>query len=205
MIGDTIKMATKTDSADFPGMEMTLTRAGCDACTPAAPAAPATPAPPTRLRRGDPAAVGGKFASWQVGSACGGRSVLASRRCDGAEHFIASHGFARPYGAGVFVVAHTLGSSATADSTLGYFRPSLREDLMRAEMPARQRAIPPETPNHPTDEDLSPGTQVCAFRMGQSLRGLGFGFAGIVGVGRQREFWLRRPIFGGEQPRLGGQ
>lgn len=45
--GDTIKMATKSDSADFPGMEMTLTRAGATPATPAAPAAPATPAPPT--------------------------------------------------------------------------------------------------------------------------------------------------------------
>ena len=42
--GDTIKMATKSDSGDFPGMELTLTRAGA---TPAAPAAPATPAAPT--------------------------------------------------------------------------------------------------------------------------------------------------------------
>ena len=41
--GDTIKMTTKTDSADFPGMELTLTRVKD---TPAAPAAPATPAAP---------------------------------------------------------------------------------------------------------------------------------------------------------------
>ena len=41
--GDTIKMTTKSDSGDFPGMEFTLTRAKD---TPAAPAAPATPATP---------------------------------------------------------------------------------------------------------------------------------------------------------------
>ena len=35
--GDTIKMTTKSDSADFPGMELTLTRVKD---TPAAPAAP---------------------------------------------------------------------------------------------------------------------------------------------------------------------
>jgi hypothetical protein len=44
--GDTIKMATKTDSGDFPGMELTLTRAKAAPATPAAPAAPATPAAP---------------------------------------------------------------------------------------------------------------------------------------------------------------
>jgi len=42
--GDTIKMSTKTDSGDFPAMELTLTRAKADA--PAAPAAPAPPPPP---------------------------------------------------------------------------------------------------------------------------------------------------------------
>jgi len=36
--GDTIKMATKTDSGDFPAMNLTLTRAKADA--PAAPAQP---------------------------------------------------------------------------------------------------------------------------------------------------------------------
>ncbi len=40
VVGDTIKMTTKSDSGDFPGMEMTLTRAKD------APAAPATPAAP---------------------------------------------------------------------------------------------------------------------------------------------------------------
>ena len=44
VVGDTIKMTTKTDSGDFPGMELTLTRAK-DA--PAAPAAPAAPPAPT--------------------------------------------------------------------------------------------------------------------------------------------------------------
>jgi hypothetical protein len=39
--GDTIKMTTKSDSGDFPGMELTLTRVKADA--PAAPAAPAQP------------------------------------------------------------------------------------------------------------------------------------------------------------------
>jgi len=38
--GDTIKMSTKTDSGDFPAMELTLTRAKADA-----PAAPAAAAP----------------------------------------------------------------------------------------------------------------------------------------------------------------
>jgi hypothetical protein len=38
--GDTIKMTAKSDSSDFPGMELTLTRVK------AAPAAPATPAAP---------------------------------------------------------------------------------------------------------------------------------------------------------------
>ncbi len=37
--GDTIKMSTKTDSGDFPAMELTLTRVKADA--------PAAPAPPT--------------------------------------------------------------------------------------------------------------------------------------------------------------
>jgi hypothetical protein len=40
--GDTIKMTTKSDSGDFPGMELTLKRA-----TAATPAPPAAPAPPT--------------------------------------------------------------------------------------------------------------------------------------------------------------
>lgn len=39
--GDEIKMTTKSDSGDFPGMQMTLKRA-----QPAAPAAPAAPAQP---------------------------------------------------------------------------------------------------------------------------------------------------------------
>ena len=38
--GDTIKMSTKTDSGDFPAMELTLTRVKADA-----PAAPAAAAP----------------------------------------------------------------------------------------------------------------------------------------------------------------
>jgi hypothetical protein len=42
--GDTIKMTAKSDSPDFPGMELTLTRVK-DAA-PTAPAAPATPAQP---------------------------------------------------------------------------------------------------------------------------------------------------------------
>jgi hypothetical protein len=42
--GDSIKMSTKTDSGDFPAMELTLTRAKADA--PAPPAAPAPPGPP---------------------------------------------------------------------------------------------------------------------------------------------------------------
>jgi hypothetical protein len=42
--GDSIKMSTKTDSGDFPAMELTLTRVKADA--PAAPAAPAAPGPP---------------------------------------------------------------------------------------------------------------------------------------------------------------
>ena len=44
VVGDTIKMTTKTDSGDFPGMELTLTRVK-DA-VPAAPATPAAPAAP---------------------------------------------------------------------------------------------------------------------------------------------------------------
>ena len=44
--GDTIKLTSKSDSGDFPGMEMTLTRAKAgDAPAPAA-AAPAAPAAP---------------------------------------------------------------------------------------------------------------------------------------------------------------
>ena len=42
--GDEIKMSTKSDSGDFPGMELTLKRAG--AAAPAAPAAPAQLAAP---------------------------------------------------------------------------------------------------------------------------------------------------------------
>jgi len=41
--GDTIKMTTKSDSGDFPGMEMTLTRVKDKPAAPAAPATPATP------------------------------------------------------------------------------------------------------------------------------------------------------------------
>jgi hypothetical protein len=44
--GDTIKMSTKTDSGDFPGMELTLTRAKAGDA-PAAPAAPTAPPAPT--------------------------------------------------------------------------------------------------------------------------------------------------------------
>lgn len=40
--GDEIKMTTKSDSGDFPGMQLTLKRAPAGA-----PAAPAAPAPPT--------------------------------------------------------------------------------------------------------------------------------------------------------------
>ena len=40
---DVIKMTTKSDSGDFPGMELTLTRVKA---TPAAPPAPATPSQP---------------------------------------------------------------------------------------------------------------------------------------------------------------
>ena len=39
--GDTIKITTKTDSADFPGMELTLTRTTDAPGKPAAPTAPA--------------------------------------------------------------------------------------------------------------------------------------------------------------------
>ena len=41
--GDSIKMTTKTDSPDFPGMELTLTRVKSVPAAPAAPAQPATP------------------------------------------------------------------------------------------------------------------------------------------------------------------
>ncbi len=45
--GATIKMTTKSDSGDFPGMQLTLTRAKDAAPTaPAAPAAPTAPATP---------------------------------------------------------------------------------------------------------------------------------------------------------------
>jgi hypothetical protein len=44
VVGHTIKMTTKSDSGDFPAMELTLTRVK-DAA-PAAPAVPATPAAP---------------------------------------------------------------------------------------------------------------------------------------------------------------
>lgn len=47
VVGDTIKMTTKSDSGDFPGMEMTLTRAkDTPAAAPATPASPATPTAP---------------------------------------------------------------------------------------------------------------------------------------------------------------
>lgn len=46
--GDSIKMTTKTDSADFPGMQLTLTRVKDTPAAPAAPAAPANPAAPPR-------------------------------------------------------------------------------------------------------------------------------------------------------------
>jgi opacity protein-like surface antigen len=44
--GDTIKITTKTDSADFPGMELTLTRTTDAPGKPTVPAAPAQPAAP---------------------------------------------------------------------------------------------------------------------------------------------------------------
>jgi hypothetical protein len=44
--GDTIKMVTKTDSPNFPGMELTLTRVKATPAPPAGPAAPAAPATP---------------------------------------------------------------------------------------------------------------------------------------------------------------
>ncbi len=44
--GATIKMTTKSDSGDFPGMQLTLTRAKDTSGAPAAPAAPAQPAAP---------------------------------------------------------------------------------------------------------------------------------------------------------------
>ena len=44
--GDSIKMSTKTDSGDFPGMELTLTRVKDTPAAPTTPAAPATPATP---------------------------------------------------------------------------------------------------------------------------------------------------------------
>jgi hypothetical protein len=44
--GDSIKMSTKTDSADFPGMELTLTRVKDAPAAPATPAVPATPTAP---------------------------------------------------------------------------------------------------------------------------------------------------------------
>src|SRR5580698_6061709 len=43
--GDTIKMSTKSDSADFPGIDLTLTRT-TDA--PGKPTAPAAPTPPAQ-------------------------------------------------------------------------------------------------------------------------------------------------------------
>jgi hypothetical protein len=53
--GDSIKMVTKTDSPDFPGMELTLTRvkdtAPAQPASPAAPAQPAAPATPTTPNR----------------------------------------------------------------------------------------------------------------------------------------------------------
>lgn len=44
VVGDTIKITTKTDSADFPGMDLTLTRTTDAPGKPTAPAAPAAPA-----------------------------------------------------------------------------------------------------------------------------------------------------------------
>jgi hypothetical protein len=44
--GDTIKMTAKSDSPDFPGMELTLTRVKDTPAAPAAPAAPTAPAQP---------------------------------------------------------------------------------------------------------------------------------------------------------------
>jgi hypothetical protein len=44
--GDTIKMTAKSDSPDFPGMELTLTRVKAPPAQPAAPTAPATPTTP---------------------------------------------------------------------------------------------------------------------------------------------------------------
>ncbi len=49
--GDTIKMTTKTDNGDFPGMEFTLTRVK-DA--PAAPAAPAAAPAPSQAQTPPP-------------------------------------------------------------------------------------------------------------------------------------------------------
>ncbi len=48
--GDTIKMTTKSDSADFPGMDLTLTRVK-DTPAPAAPSQPAAPATPPAPQR----------------------------------------------------------------------------------------------------------------------------------------------------------
>jgi hypothetical protein len=45
--GDTIKMSTKTDSGDFPAMNLTLTRVK-EGTAPATPSAPATPAQPSQ-------------------------------------------------------------------------------------------------------------------------------------------------------------
>ncbi len=46
--GDTIKMTAKSDSPDFPAMELTLTRVkDAPPAVPAQPAAPAAPATPT--------------------------------------------------------------------------------------------------------------------------------------------------------------
>jgi hypothetical protein len=44
--GNSIKMTTKSDSGDFPGMELTLTRVKDTPAAPTTPAAPATPATP---------------------------------------------------------------------------------------------------------------------------------------------------------------
>ena len=44
VVGDTIKVSTKTDSADFPGVDMTLTRTTDAPGKPTAPAAPTAPA-----------------------------------------------------------------------------------------------------------------------------------------------------------------
>ena len=49
--GDTIKMSTKTDSGDFPAMNLTLTRVKEGAAAPAPATAPAAPAQPSEPQR----------------------------------------------------------------------------------------------------------------------------------------------------------